>query len=66
MHPTVLIVPGHPLERLKRKLTLEDIARFPIVTYDRDFPAHARIARVFEKVKPEGHAAEVAESVAAL
>jgi LysR family cys regulon transcriptional activator len=49
MHPTVLIVPGHPLERLKRKLTLQDIARFPIVTYDRDFPAHARIARVFER-----------------
>ncbi|MDB4917721.1 MAG: peroxiredoxin [Gemmatimonadetes bacterium] len=28
--------------------------------------AKGRIARVFEKVKPEGHAAEVAEAVAAL
>jgi peroxiredoxin Q/BCP len=28
--------------------------------------AEGRIARVFEKVKPEGHAAEVAEAVAAL
>ncbi len=28
--------------------------------------AGGRIARVFEKVKPEGHAAEVAEAVAAL
>ena len=28
--------------------------------------ADGRIARVFEKVKPEGHAAEVAEAVAAL
>jgi peroxiredoxin Q/BCP len=28
--------------------------------------AAGRIARVFEKVKPEGHAAEVAEAVAAL
>ncbi|MDB4898301.1 MAG: Peroxiredoxin [Gemmatimonadetes bacterium] len=27
---------------------------------------HGRIARVFEKVKPEGHAAEVAEAVAGL
>jgi peroxiredoxin Q/BCP len=28
--------------------------------------AEGRIARVFEKVKPDGHAAEVAEVVAAL
>ena len=28
--------------------------------------ADGRIARVFEKVKPEGHAGEVAEAVAAL
>ena len=28
--------------------------------------ATGRIARVFEKVKPEGHAAEVADAVAAL
>ncbi|MDB5860379.1 MAG: cysB [Ramlibacter sp.] len=49
MHPIVLVVPGHPLARIELPLALEDIARFPIVTYDRDFPAHSRIARVFQQ-----------------
>ena len=48
MHRTVLTLPGHPLHALER-VTLADIARYPVITYDRDFPAHVRIARVFEE-----------------
>ena len=47
MHRTVLTLPGHPLLELER-VTLADLARYPVITYDRDFPAHTRIARMFE------------------
>ena len=47
MHRTVLTLPGHPLLDLET-VSLADIAKYPIITYDRDFPAHTQVARAFE------------------
>ena len=43
----VLVPPDHPLLRV-RKLTLAQIARFPIISYSKEFPAHTQIVRAFE------------------
>jgi DNA-binding transcriptional LysR family regulator len=32
-----------------RRLTLNELARYPIITYGREFAAHAQIARAFEE-----------------
>ncbi len=42
----VLVPPGHPLLKLK-KLTLEAIAAFPIITYDFAFTGRSRINQAF-------------------
>ncbi len=42
----VLTPPRHPLLKLK-KLTLEDIARYPIITYDFAFTGRSKINRAF-------------------
>ena len=44
----VVVPPGHPLSRVK-PLTLEAIARFPIVTYDFAFAGRSQINKAFEK-----------------
>lgn len=43
----VLVPPGHALLKARR-LTLEQIARYPIITYGREFGAHAQIVKAFE------------------
>ncbi|TAL91250.1 MAG: CysB family HTH-type transcriptional regulator [Candidimonas sp.] len=47
----VVVRPDHPLAELKssaaRKLTLEQLAQYPIVTYDRAFSGRRAIDRVF-------------------
>jgi DNA-binding transcriptional LysR family regulator len=48
MQRVVITLPDHPLEKL-RKVTLADIAKYPLITYDRDFPARTRISRPFEQ-----------------
>jgi LysR family cys regulon transcriptional activator len=47
VHRIVLARPDHPLARVRRH-TIEDIARHPLITYDRDFEAHGEIMDVFE------------------
>lgn len=50
-HGRIILVPtGHPLLRI-RKPTLAQIAKFPLITYSREFPAYAQIMRVFDKAK---------------
>ncbi len=46
----VVITPvGHPLIKLKRKLTLEDLAQHPLIVYDRRFSGGLRIVEAFEQ-----------------
>ncbi|TCT08524.1 CysB family HTH-type transcriptional regulator [Paralcaligenes ureilyticus] len=49
----VVVRPDHPLAELKssaaRKLTLEQLAQYPIVTYDRAFSGRRAIDRVFDE-----------------
>ena len=47
VHRIVLVRPDHPLARARRR-TIEDIARHPLITYDRDFEAHEEIMQAFE------------------
>lgn len=47
LHRIVLVKPGHPLLRLKR-LTLEKLAYYPLITYDTAFMARSKITRAFE------------------
>jgi len=42
----ILTMPGHPLLKLK-KITLEEIARYPIITYDFAFTGRSRINKAF-------------------
>jgi len=44
----VVVPPGHPLLQVK-PLTLEAIARYPVVTYDFAFAGRSQINRAFEK-----------------
>lgn len=44
----VIVPQGHPLQSLKR-LTLEAIAEYPIVTYDEGLTGRARIDQAFER-----------------
>ncbi len=43
----VLVPNGHPLVKMRR-LTLQDLALFPLITYGREFAAHAHIVDAFE------------------
>lgn len=46
--PRVVLTPaGHPLLRVK-KLTLQKLAEYPLITYDFSFIARSRIVRAFE------------------
>jgi LysR family cys regulon transcriptional activator len=45
-HHCVVVPPGHPLAKVK-PLTLEAIARYPIVTYDTTFAGRTAIDRTF-------------------
>jgi LysR family cys regulon transcriptional activator len=46
IHPTILTPANHPLAR-KRKLTLEQLCSYPIITYDAEFAFHANVMRSF-------------------
>jgi LysR family cys regulon transcriptional activator len=47
-HHGVVVLPDHPLMEVK-ELTLADLARYPIVTYDSAFSGRGRINEAFEK-----------------
>lgn len=51
-HHGVVVAAGHPLEA-EKKLTLEAIAEFPIITYQRGFTGRGRIDEAFAKAKLE-------------
>ncbi|QKJ66909.1 HTH-type transcriptional regulator CysB [Deefgea piscis] len=45
----IVVVPnGHPLTTLQRPVTLEDIAAWPLITYDFAFAGRSKINRAFE------------------
>ncbi|MDF0604471.1 HTH-type transcriptional regulator CysB [Neisseriaceae bacterium TC5R-5] len=48
---SIIMQQGHELQSLGRLLTLEDIARFPIVTYDFAFAGRSKINRAFANNK---------------
>jgi len=47
LHRVVLTPPRHPLLR-RQKLTLEDLVRYPIITYDAPFIGRSKLVRAFE------------------
>ena len=51
----VVVPNGHPLTRLDHKITLEDIAAWPIVTYDFAFAGRSQINQAFaaKKLEPQ-------------
>lgn len=48
LHRVLLSPPRHPILNAE-KLTLETIARYPMITYDSNFPGSGAIAGVFER-----------------
>lgn len=46
IHPIVLTPPRHPLAA-KRRVTLEDLCSYPIITYDAEYAFHTNIMRTF-------------------
>ena len=46
----VLTPPRHPLLKL-RNLTLEELVRYPIITYDEEFIGHSKVKRAFSARK---------------
>ncbi|ATE59539.1 CysB family HTH-type transcriptional regulator [Thauera sinica] len=48
-HHSVIVTAGHPLEAVQ-PLTLEAIARFPVITYHEGFTGRARIDQAFTQV----------------
>jgi LysR family cys regulon transcriptional activator len=47
-HHVVVVPKGHPLVELS-KVTLDDVAEYPIITYERDFTGRSHIDEAFEK-----------------
>jgi LysR family transcriptional regulator, cys regulon transcriptional activator len=48
LHRVLLVPVGHPLQR-KKQLTLETLARYPLITYDFAFIARSKIVHAFER-----------------
>lgn len=48
-HRIVLAPRSHPLARMKPKHTLEALARYPLITYDKSFAAYGQIVRAFAR-----------------
>jgi LysR family cys regulon transcriptional activator len=46
IHSIVLAPTGHPLTA-KRRVTLQDLCSYPIITYDAEFAFHANVMRTF-------------------
>jgi DNA-binding transcriptional LysR family regulator len=61
------VAPGHPLAG-RRTVTLEEVAREPLITYNRkDYPdAHANLVAVFAGIKGRLRIAEEHDSVSSL
>ena len=51
-HKILLVPRRHPLLKCKR-LTLKEIARYPLITYDSDFLTHSQLRRAFAKANCE-------------
>jgi LysR family cys regulon transcriptional activator len=53
-HPKIVLTPlKHPLLR-ERTLTIAELARYPLITYDSEFATHSQVMRAFEskQIKP--------------
>lgn len=48
LHRVILTPPNHPLLR-KRRVTLEHVAAYPIITYDYELPSRSLVMRAFHK-----------------
>lgn len=48
LHRVVLTKPGHPLLKV-RKVTIEELSSYPIITYDYEFSARSQIMRAFHR-----------------
>lgn len=46
-HKIVLVPAKHPLLASKRRLTIEALSRWPLITYDTDFTTHSQVMRAF-------------------
>ena len=46
---SVVLPPGHPLLQHERPLTLQDLAAFPIITYEQGYTGRAHIDEAFER-----------------
>lgn len=46
-HKIVLVPAKHPLRGSKRRLTIEAMSRWPLITYDTDFTTHSQVMRAF-------------------
>lgn len=46
---SIVVQDNHPLLELKRAVTLEDVAAYPIITYDFAFAGRSKINRAFEQ-----------------
>ncbi|MEY3121622.1 MAG: Bacterial regulatory protein LysR family [Pseudomonadota bacterium] len=46
-HHAIIVPPGHPLLSSRQPLTLEEISKFPIITYHQGFTGRSKIDRVF-------------------
>ena len=49
VHRLVLARPDHPLALRRRRLTVDDLARHPVITYDHESEAWPGILRAFER-----------------
>lgn len=45
----LIVPPRHPLLKVKKKLTMEDIARFPLITYDNSYTSGSVVQREFQR-----------------
>ena len=54
LHRVVLALPDHPLIAKRTAITLKDLARHPIITYDHEFSARLQIEQAFlkKRLKP--------------
>ncbi|MBI3067429.1 MAG: LysR family transcriptional regulator [Betaproteobacteria bacterium] len=61
-HKIVLIPHKHPLSR-RTRLTIEALARYPIITYESDFSTHSQVMRAFAKAGQEPNVILIATDV---
>jgi len=53
-HKIVLTPKGHPLLKLS-KLTIKELSKYPLITYDSEFTTYSQVMRSFEAAECEPH-----------